>query len=52
MIEKREKWTRIIMKCYPREVKRSKWRQTKHWEDDIKKVAGPTWCRIAKGRLV
>ncbi|GBP84317.1 hypothetical protein EVAR_66305_1 [Eumeta japonica] len=29
---------------------RSKGRQTKRWEDDLKKVAGPLWLRTAKQR--
>ncbi|GBP38882.1 hypothetical protein EVAR_32398_1 [Eumeta japonica] len=29
---------------------RSKGRQTKRWEDDLKKVAGPLWLHTAKQR--
>ncbi|KAJ8735284.1 hypothetical protein PYW07_006904 [Mythimna separata] len=48
--EKNEKWTKIITEWYPRDGKRSKGRQIKRWEDDIKKVAGPEWIRIARDR--
>lgn len=48
--EKQEKWTKIVTEWYPRDGKRNKGRQTKRWEDDIKKVAGPEWSRIAKDR--
>uniref|UniRef100_A0A2H1V663 SFRICE_031899 n=1 Tax=Spodoptera frugiperda TaxID=7108 RepID=A0A2H1V663_SPOFR len=48
--EKQEKWTKIITEWYPRDGKRNKGRQTKRWEDDIKKVAGPEWIRVAKNR--
>ncbi|XP_045453281.1 uncharacterized protein LOC123662483 [Melitaea cinxia] len=30
--------------------KRNKGRQMKRWEDDLKKVAGPVWMRIARDR--
>lgn len=48
--EKKEKWTKIITEWYPRESRRSRGRQTKRWEDDFKKAAGPEWLRIAKDR--
>lgn len=48
--EKKEKWTRIITEWQPRDSKRNRGRQTRRWEDDIKKVAGPIWTRIAKNR--
>lgn len=48
--EKQEKWTKTITEWYPRDGKRNKGRQTKRWEDDIKKVAGPEWIRVAKDR--
>ncbi|GBP53728.1 hypothetical protein EVAR_39882_1 [Eumeta japonica] len=43
-------WTKLITEWYPRESNRSKGRQTKRWEDDLKKVAGPLWLRTAKQR--
>ena len=46
-----EKWTRQITEWYPRDGKRNKGRQTKRWEDDLKKIAGPEWTRIAKDRI-
>lgn len=48
--EKKEKWTRIITEWYPRESRRSRGRQPKRWEDDLKQVAGPEWLRTAKDR--
>lgn len=45
-----EKWTRLVTEWYPRDSKRSKGRQTKRWEDDMKKIAGPEWTRTAKDR--
>ncbi|GBP81979.1 Intraflagellar transport protein 80 homolog [Eumeta japonica] len=48
--EKKEKWTRLITEWYPRGNKRSKGRQHKRWEDDIKQIAGAKWTRIARDR--
>ncbi|XP_045457584.1 uncharacterized protein LOC123667789 [Melitaea cinxia] len=45
-----EKWTKMITEWYPRNGKRNKGRQMKRWEDDLKKVAGPVWMRIARDR--
>lgn len=44
------KWTKTITEWYPRNGKRSKGRQTKRWEDDLKTVAGPQWTRTARDR--
>lgn len=46
--ENKEKWTKIITEWYPRGSKRSKGRQAKRWEDEIKKVTGPIWTRTGK----
>ncbi|GBP25976.1 LINE-1 retrotransposable element ORF2 protein [Eumeta japonica] len=48
--EEKEKWTRLITEWYPRGNKRSKGRQHKRWEDDIKQIAGAKWTRIARDR--
>lgn len=48
--EKKEKWTRLITEWYPIDGKRNRGRQTKRWEDDFRKIAGPTWIRTAKNR--
>ena len=49
--ENPEKWTKLITEWYPRNnSKRNKGRQPKRWEDDIKKVAGPVWTRVARDR--
>ncbi|GBP78794.1 hypothetical protein EVAR_65303_1 [Eumeta japonica] len=48
--EEKEKWTRLIMEWYPRGNKRSKGRQHKRWEDDIKQIAGAKWTRLARDR--
>lgn len=48
--ESKDKWTKIVTEWYPRDNKRSKGRQVKRWEDDIKKTAGPVWTRLAKDR--
>ena len=48
--EKNEKWTKKILEWYPRNGKRCKGRPTKRWEDDLKRVAGPEWTRIARDR--
>lgn len=49
--EKKEKWTRLITEWYPIDGKRNRGRQTKRWEDDLRKIAGPTWIRTAKNRI-
>lgn len=49
--EKKEKWTRLITEWLPRDSKRNRGRQFKRWEDDIIKIAGPIWTRIAKDRI-
>ncbi|CAH2098347.1 unnamed protein product [Euphydryas editha] len=48
--ESEDKWTKIITEWYPRDGNRSRGRQRKRWEDDLKKVAGPDWIRVAKER--
>lgn len=48
--ERNGKWTKTILEWYPRDGKRSKGRQPKRWEDDLKKTAGPDWMRTAKDR--
>lgn len=50
MREKTEKWTRLITEWYPLDSKRNRGRQTMRWEDDLRKIAGPTWTRKAKNR--
>lgn len=47
---KTEKWTNEVTEWCPRYNKRSKGRQHRRWEDDIKEVAGPCWMRIARDR--
>lgn len=49
--EEREKWTRLITEWQPRGSKRNRGRQSRRWEDDIIKIAGPVWTRIAKDRI-
>lgn len=44
------KWTKTITDWYPRDGKRSKRRQPKRWEDDLRRTAGPEWMRIARDR--
>lgn len=46
--ETKEKWTKIISEWYPRDGKRNRGRQTKRWEDDLKRIAGPEWIRVGK----
>lgn len=48
--EKKEKWTKIVTEWYPRESTRNRGRQSKRWEDDIKKIAGPVWIRTAQDK--
>ncbi|GBP69760.1 Putative uncharacterized transposon-derived protein F52C9.6 [Eumeta japonica] len=48
--ERKEKWTKLITEWHPWGSNRSKGRQRKRWEDDLKKVAGPLWLRTAKQR--
>lgn len=47
---KTEKWTNEVTEWCPRYKKRSKGRQFRRWEDDIKEVAGPCWMRTARDR--
>jgi hypothetical protein len=49
--EKKKKWTRLITEWYPLDCKRNRGRQTKRWEDDIRKIAGSTWTRTARDRM-
>ncbi|GBP78304.1 Retrovirus-related Pol polyprotein from type-1 retrotransposable element R2 [Eumeta japonica] len=48
--ERKEKWTKLITEWYPRGNNRIKGRQTKRWDDDLKKVAGPLCSRTANQR--
>ncbi|GBP18862.1 Retrovirus-related Pol polyprotein from type-2 retrotransposable element R2DM; Endonuclease [Eumeta japonica] len=58
MSVKRKVYNACILPClkrlssgkYKRGSNRSKGRQTKRWEDDLKKVAGQLWLRTAKQR--
>lgn len=48
MRENRNKWTKDITEWTPRfQTKRKKGRQRIRWSDDIRKVAGPLWQRMA-----
>ncbi|GBP02669.1 hypothetical protein EVAR_70968_1 [Eumeta japonica] len=46
----KEKWTKLVAEWYPRDSKRNRGRQTKRWEDDFKKIAGPVCTRSARDR--
>ena len=49
--EPKEKWTKSLTEWIPRyNTKRKRGRQRKRWSDDIKKVGGPLWIRLAKDR--
>ncbi|GBP37630.1 Putative uncharacterized transposon-derived protein F52C9.6 [Eumeta japonica] len=45
-----EKWSRLVTEWYPRDGKRSRGRPNKRWEDDMRKIAGPVWSRLARDR--
>lgn len=45
-----DKWNKIVTDWYPRDGKRSKGRQQKRWEDELKLTAGPNWRRVARDR--
>ncbi|GBP50432.1 Putative uncharacterized transposon-derived protein F52C9.6 [Eumeta japonica] len=45
-----EKWSRLVTEWYPRDGKRSRGRPNKRWEDDLRKIAGPVWSRLARDR--
>ncbi|GBP54961.1 hypothetical protein EVAR_50405_1 [Eumeta japonica] len=42
--------TKIITERYPRDSIRNKERQTKCWEDEVTRVAGPEWIRLPKDK--
>ncbi|KAG6462790.1 hypothetical protein O3G_MSEX013475 [Manduca sexta] len=46
----KNKWTKDVTMWYSRDGKRRQGRQNIRWEDDIKKIAGPTWQRKAANR--
>ncbi|GBP70041.1 hypothetical protein EVAR_49051_1 [Eumeta japonica] len=45
-----EKWSRLVTEWYPRGGKRSRCRPNKRREDDLRKIAGPVWSRLARDR--
>ncbi|GBP24306.1 hypothetical protein EVAR_9404_1 [Eumeta japonica] len=45
-----EKCSRLVTKWYPRDGKRSRGRPNKRWEDDLRKIAGQVWSRLARDR--
>ncbi|GBP35255.1 hypothetical protein EVAR_19475_1 [Eumeta japonica] len=47
---KAEKWSRLVTEWYPRDGKRSRGRPNKRWEDDLRKIAGSVWSRLARDR--
>ncbi|GBP46046.1 hypothetical protein EVAR_24240_1 [Eumeta japonica] len=47
-----DKWSKIITQWYPRDGKRKRGRPRKRWDDDIRQVAGKTWSRVARERLL
>lgn len=50
MREKEEKWSKIVTDWYPRNNKRSRGKQFRRWEDELKLTAGPNWRRVARDR--
>lgn len=48
--EKTDKWTRKITEWCPIGCERNQGGQWKRWEDDLRKVAGPGWTRLARDR--
>ncbi|KAA5654786.1 hypothetical protein F3G64_35995 [Pseudomonas aeruginosa] len=50
--DKTEKWAKGVTEWCPRYKKRNRGRQQRRWEDDIKKVAGTTWMRKTRDRLL
>jgi hypothetical protein len=45
-----QKWSQKVTHWYPRGEKRKRGRPIFRWEDDIKRVAGALWRRVAKNR--
>ncbi|CAF4908416.1 unnamed protein product [Pieris macdunnoughi] len=46
----KNKWSNIVTHWYPRNGKRSRGRQYRRWEDELKLTAGPNWRRVALDR--
>lgn len=44
------KWTKVITEWTPRPQKRRQGRPNNRWEDQIRKIAGTTWGRVARDR--
>ncbi|GBP46854.1 hypothetical protein EVAR_78556_1 [Eumeta japonica] len=44
------KWSKQVTLWQPRVRKRSRGRQVRRWEDDLKQAAGPLWLRVARDR--
>lgn len=45
------KWSKQVTLWLPRGGKRSRGRQVRRWEDDLKQTAGPFWSRVARDRI-
>ncbi|GBP50359.1 hypothetical protein EVAR_32604_1 [Eumeta japonica] len=48
MIRGHDKWNKKVTRWYPREGKRKRGRPQKRWDDDIRRVAGAMWNRVAQ----
>lgn len=44
------RWAKRITEWYPRDGKRERRRPNRRWADDIKKIAGHNWLRLARDR--
>ena len=45
------KWNLALTTCIPYENKRKRGRPAIRWVDEIKKVTGPQWIRVAQDRM-
>lgn len=45
-----DRWTKAVSEWWPREGRRSVGRPSARWSDDIVKVSGRTWIRLAQDR--
>lgn len=50
IVRGKDKWSKIVSLWYPRIGNRKQCRPQKRWVDDIREVAGLTWCRVATDR--
>ncbi|GBP91608.1 LINE-1 retrotransposable element ORF2 protein [Eumeta japonica] len=50
LVRGQDKWSKRVTWWYPREGKRKRGRPQKRWDDDVRRVAGVTWNRVAQER--